>query len=109
MAANSAVIGGILTKCELIQGCKSWKFKNDRINSNRENGYIEFRRSRSADSLVNGGDWSKFKLIQAFMYVLVIRKYEKDPFKNSQKHVNTVCFHYKYTVNWERNWRHAKK
>ena len=49
-----------------------------------------FRRSRAAYSVVSGGNWSKFKLIQAFMYFLVTRKYEKDPIKNSQKHVDTV-------------------
>ena len=37
-----------------------------------------FRRSRAANSIVSGGIWPKFKLIQAFMHVLITCKYEKD-------------------------------
>ena len=48
-----------------------------------------FRRSRAANSIVNGGIWPKFKLIQAFMHVLITCKYEKDPIKNSRENVMT--------------------
>ena len=42
-----------------------------------------FLRTRAANS--SGGIWPKFKLIQAFMHVLITCKYEKDPIKNSRK------------------------
>ena len=45
--------------------------------------------SRAANSIVSGGIWSKFKLIQAFMHVLITCKYEKDPIKNSRENVMT--------------------
>ena len=48
-----------------------------------------FRRSRAANSIVSGGIWPKFKLIQAFMHVLITCKYEKDPIKNSRENVIT--------------------
>ena len=48
-----------------------------------------FRRSRAANSIVSGGIWPKFKLIQAFMHVLITCKYEKDPIKNSRENVMT--------------------
>ena len=46
-----------------------------------------FRRSRAANSVVSGGILPKFKLIQAFMHVLISCKYEKDPIKNSEENV----------------------
>ena len=49
-----------------------------------------FRRSRAANSIVSGGIWPKFKLIQAFMHVLITCKYEKDPIKNSRENVMTL-------------------
>ena len=48
-----------------------------------------FRRSRAANSEVSGGIPSKFKLIQAFMVVLVTCKNEKDPIKNEGSRVLT--------------------
>ena len=54
-----------------------------------------FRRSRAANSIVSGGIWPKFKLIQAFMHVLITCKYEKDPIKNSRENVMTCFPHYK--------------
>ena len=48
-----------------------------------------FRRSRAANSIVSGGIWPKFNLIQAFMHVLITCKYEKDPIKNSRENVMT--------------------
>ena len=44
-----------------------------------------FRRSRAANSIVSGGIWPKFKLIQAFMHVLITCKYEMDPIKKAEK------------------------
>ena len=44
-----------------------------------------FRRSRAAYSIVSGGIWPKFKLIQAFIHVLITCKYEKDPIKTAEK------------------------
>ena len=40
-----------------------------------------FRRSRAAYSVVGDRIWQKFKLIQAFMVVLVACKNDEDPFK----------------------------
>ena len=54
-----------------------------------------FRRSRAANSIVSGGIWPKFKLIQAFMHVLITCKYEKDPIKNSRENVMTHFSPYK--------------
>ena len=48
-----------------------------------------FRRSRAANSEVSGGIPPKFKLIQAFMVVLVTCKNEKDPIKNKSSRVLT--------------------
>ena len=49
------------------------------------------RKSGDVDFLdaVSGGIWPKFKLIQAFMHVLITCKYEKDPIKNSRENVMT--------------------
>ena len=46
-------------------------------------------RSRAANSIVSGGIWPKFKLMQALMYVIVTCKYKKDPIKNSRENVMT--------------------
>ena len=48
-----------------------------------------FRRSRAANSEVSGGIPPKFKLIQAFMVVLVTCKNEVDPIKNKGSRVLT--------------------
>ena len=40
------------------------------------------RHSRAANSVVGGGMWPKFKLIQDLIFVLVACKNEKDPLKN---------------------------
>ena len=44
--------------------------------------YIDFRRSRAANSAVSGVIPPKFKLIQALMIVLFTCKNEEDPIKN---------------------------
>ena len=41
-----------------------------------------FERQRAANSVVSNGILTKFKLVQAFMLVLVTSKYEEDLFKN---------------------------
>ena len=51
-----------------------------------------FRCSRAANSIVSGGIWPKFKLIQAFMHVLIICKYEKDPIKKQPRKRDDVVF-----------------
>ena len=48
-----------------------------------------FRRSRAANSEVSGGILPKFKLIQAFIVVLVTCKNEEDPIKNEGAKVLT--------------------
>ena len=48
-----------------------------------------FRRSRTAYSAVSGGILPKFKLIQAFIVVLVTCKNEEDPIKNEGARVLT--------------------
>ena len=63
-----------------------WAFGSGELKS----GDVDFfRRSRAANSIVSGGIWPKFKLIQAFMHVLITCKYEKDPIKNSRENVMT--------------------
>ena len=42
---------------------------------------IFFKRSRADNSVVSGGIWPKFKLMQAFMHVLVTCKSAEDPTK----------------------------
>ena len=52
--------------------------------------YISFfRHARADNSGVGGGNWPKFKLIQAFMDVLVTYKNEEDRFKNEGASVFT--------------------
>ena len=66
------------------------KFEKDRIDSNGEKVVTSiFGRSRVANSIVSGGIWPKFKLIQAFMHAPITCKYEKDPIKNSRENVMT--------------------
>ena len=49
-----------------------------------------FKCSRAANSLVGDGIWQQFKLIQAFMVVLVTCKNDEDPFKNESTRVLTT-------------------
>ena len=48
-----------------------------------------FRRARADNSRVGGGIWPKFKLIQAFMHVLLTCKNEVDQIKNEGARVFT--------------------
>ena len=43
-----------------------------------------FRCSRAANSIITGGIWPKFELIQAFIVEHVTCKNEEDPFKNEE-------------------------
>ena len=51
-----------------------------------------FRRPRADNSGVDGGIWPKFKLIQAFIHVLVAYKNEDDSYKNEGARVVTTFF-----------------
>ena len=51
-----------------------------------------FRRSRAANSIINGGIWPKFKLIQAFMHVLITCKYEKGSDQKQPRKCDAVVF-----------------
>ena len=44
-----------------------------------------FRRSRAANSIVSGGNWPKFKLIQAFMHVLITASMKRIRSKTAKK------------------------
>ena len=46
-----------------------------------------FRHSKADYSVVRGGAWPKFKLMQPFMHALITCKYEKDRMKNSGENV----------------------
>ena len=45
--------------------------------------HLFFRRLRAANSVVRGGIWPNFKLMEALMYVIITCKYERDPMKNN--------------------------
>ena len=45
---------------------------------------------KAANSVVGDEIWQKFKLIQAFMVVLVTCKNDEDPFKNESTRVLTT-------------------
>ena len=97
-AANSEDSGGILPKVELIQAfivvlvtCKNEEdlIKNEGARVLTRLYVVFFRRSRAANSEVSGGILPKFKLIQAFIVVLVTCKNEEDPIKNEGARVLT--------------------
>ena len=48
-----------------------------------------FRRSRAANSVVNGRISPNFELIQALMYIIITCKYEMNPIKNVRENVMT--------------------
>ena len=90
-AANSAVRGQILPNFELVRDIivvlHTCENKEDRIQNEDARVltrlYVDFyRRSRAANSEVSDEILPKFKLIQAFMVVLVTCKNEEDPIKN---------------------------
>ena len=89
--ANSAVLGRILLKFELVRDIIDvlviCKYEED---PNKNEGArvltrlydVFFRPSRVTNSDVSGGILPKFELIQALIVVLVTCKNEEDPIKN---------------------------
>ena len=63
----------------IIQSEKKWKHQF-------------FRHLRAASSVVRGRIWPNFKLTQAFMYVIITCKHDKDPMKNNREKVATPFF-----------------
>ena len=63
----------------LCEPCFMSRRFNQRMNVLEWSHYIH---PRAANSVVDGGVWPKFKLIQALMVVLVTCKNKDDPFKN---------------------------
>ena len=58
--------------------------------------YIHFfKLPRTANSVAGDGIWQKFKLIQAFMVVLVTCKNDEDPFQNESTRVITTFLLFK--------------
>ena len=53
-------------------------------------GWIFFKRSKAANSVVGDGIWQKFKLTQAFMVVLITCKNYEDQFKKESTRVLTT-------------------
>ena len=49
-----------------------------------------YKCSRTANSVVSGPIWLKFKLVRDFIHVLVTCKYKKDQIKNNQEKVDIV-------------------
>ena len=69
------------------------KFKEDQINSNRENVETSiFRCSRAANSIVSGPIWPKFELMQDIMCVYVTSNFKKDWINTNQEKVETLMF-----------------
>ena len=54
-----------------------------------------FRRSIATNSVVSGGIWTKFELVQALEYVLFTCKYENDRIINSRENVENPFSSYK--------------
>ena len=95
-AANSAVGGPIWPKFELVRDIMDvlviYKFKKWILSIATEKKWQHrfFRRSRAANSRVSSGIWPKFELIQAFMYVLITCKYQKDHTLNMRQSGDTI-------------------
>ena len=72
---------------------QSKKYISPLIQSEKNGKHQFFTRLRAAarNSVVRGRIWPNFKLIQALMYVIITRKYEKDPNREQpRKSGNTV-------------------
>ena len=107
-AANSVAGGWMWPKIKLIQTfmgvlvtCKNKEdlFKNEGVRvittDLRLQVYADFLWCpREVNSTVWGWFYFKFKLIQAFMVVLVTSKIEEDPIKNEGARVATTILHY---------------
>ena len=90
MAANSAFLGRIWLKFELIRDIidvlVTCMYEEDPIKNEGARVLtrfydVFFRRSRATHSEVIGGILPKFELIQAFIIVFVTCKNEEDPIK----------------------------
>ena len=78
----------------LLITCKNEEdlFKNEGVKSVHNIIHQFFRCSRAVNSGVSGGILPKFKVIQAFMHVLVTCKNEDDSIKNEGARVVTTFF-----------------
>ena len=94
-AANSVVRGRIWPNFKLIQALMyviiTFKYEKDPIKNNlKKSGNTVFHIiTLSVAMETSGRIWLNFKLIQAFMHVLIACKYEKDQMKNSGENVMT--------------------
>ena len=97
-AANSAVLGRIWLKFELVREIidvlVTCKYKENPIKNEGDSVLsrlydVFFRRSRATYSEVSGRILPKFELIQAFIVVLVTCKNEEEPIKNEGARVLT--------------------
>ena len=97
-AANSAVCSRSMPNFELLRDIivvlltymnVEDQIKNEGARVLTRFIYLFFRCSRAANPEVSGGIQLKFKLIQAFMVVLITCKNEKDPNKNKGSRVLT--------------------
>ena len=69
------------------------KFKEDQINSNRENVETSIlETSMAANSIVSGPIWPKFKLMQDIMHVYVTSNFKKDWININWEKVETLMF-----------------
>ena len=97
-AANSAVLGRIWLKFELVRDiidvlvtCKYEEdpIKNEGVRVLTRVYDVFFRHLRANNSEVSGRILPKFELIQAFIVVLITCKNEEDPIKNEGARVLT--------------------
>ena len=97
-AANSAVGGPIRPIFELVRALMhiiiTCKYEKDQMKNSREKVETPLFPiiTLSVTMETSGWIWPNFKLIQAFMYVIITCKYEKDPIKNSREKVETSFF-----------------
>ena len=71
----------------------TWKFKEDQINSNRENVETSiFRCLRAAYSIVSGPILPKFELMQDIMHFYVTSNFKKDWINTNREKVETLMF-----------------
>ena len=95
-AVNSVVRGRIWLNFKLIQALMyviiTCKYEKDPIKNNREKvAKLFFQILTLSNAMETSGRiWPNFELIQAFMHVLIVCKYEKDQMKNSGENVMTT-------------------
>ena len=75
-------------KCEFVSTLLHKAIQEPILHAPKVTHVVNFH-TWAANSLVSVGIRPTFELIQAFMYVIVIRKYEKDPIKTSRENVMT--------------------